>query len=113
MQEKTHSFQLSRRKNTKNIEFYYISLVKVTVDLFRQKEYTMTYIKNFSKQKAAKRRVDEGIDHREPGWWKRALKNSLNMVSEPRTDCVFQRIGRDGSARYSAGVCWYPMRLMS
>ena len=43
---------------------------------------------NFSRRKAAKRRVDEGIGHREPGWWKRAPKDSLNMVSEPRTDCV-------------------------
>ena len=33
------------------------------------------------------------------------------MVSELRTDCAL-RIGCDGSARYSDGVCWYPQRFM-
>lgn len=48
--------------------------------------------------------------HREPGQWKRARKALPNMVSEPRTDRRISCIGRDGSARYSAGVCWYPLR---
>lgn len=35
------------------------------------------------------------------------------MVLEPRADCVrILRIDRDGGARYSAGVCWYPQRLI-
>ena len=36
------------------------------------------------------------------------------MVSEPRTDCktALRQVctGRDGGARYSAGVCWYSVR---
>ena len=38
----------------------------------------------------------------------------MKMVSEPRTDCktALRQVctGRDGGARYSAGVCWYSVR---
>lgn len=77
---------------------------KLSLDGKSKVSYTM----NNLRQKAAKRRVSEEVRHREPGWWKRARRTLLNMVSEPRTDCGEVRIGRDGSARYSARVCQYP-----